>query len=118
VKGKTQRSKENGRSINTWVLILLSNNYIVKKQQAKILIIAAYKLQKGRQLGANKRIFFSSKYDSLKSIKMTSPIMDKHFHLNKQFQNIVAGILSFQKLFDVDVLGFQIEPCCRYFGLF
>jgi hypothetical protein len=27
--------------------------------------------------------------------------MDKHFHLNKQFQNIVVGILSFQKLFDV-----------------
>jgi hypothetical protein len=30
----------------------------------------------------------------------------------------VAGILRFQKWFDVDVLGFQIELCCRYFGLF
>jgi hypothetical protein len=40
-----------------------------------------------------------------------------HFHLNKQFQNVV-GILRFQKWFDVDVLGFQIELCCRYFDLF
>jgi hypothetical protein len=30
----------------------------------------------------------------------------------------VVGILSFQKWFDVDVLGFQIELCCRYLGLF
>jgi hypothetical protein len=29
----------------------------------------------------------------------------------------VIGI-GFQKLFEVDVLGFQIELCCRYFGLF
>ncbi len=30
----------------------------------------------------------------------------------------VVGILRFWKWFDVDVLGFQIHPCCRYFGLF
>jgi hypothetical protein len=31
----------------------------------------------------------------------------------------VVGILRFQKwLNDVDVLGFQIELCCRYFGFF
>jgi hypothetical protein len=24
----------------------------------------------------------------------------------------------FQKWFDVDILGFQIELCCRHFGLF
>jgi hypothetical protein len=29
-----------------------------------------------------------------------------------------VGILSFLKWFDVDVLGFQIELCCRYFDLF
>ncbi len=38
----------------------------------------------------------------------------KHFNLNKQFQNIrVVSILRFQKWFDVDILGFQIEHCCR-----
>ncbi len=31
-----------------------------------------------------------------------------HFHLNKQFQNIVLSILAFQKWFGVDVLDFQI----------
>jgi hypothetical protein len=31
---------------------------------------------------------------------------------------LVVGILRFQKWFDADVLGFQIELCCRYFGLF
>jgi hypothetical protein len=30
----------------------------------------------------------------------------------------VVSILRFQKWFDVDVLGFQVELCCRYFGLF
>jgi hypothetical protein len=30
----------------------------------------------------------------------------------------VVGILRFQKWFDVDILGFQIELCCRFFGLF
>jgi hypothetical protein len=29
----------------------------------------------------------------------------------------VVGFLWFQKLFDTDVLGFQIELCCRCFGL-
>jgi hypothetical protein len=28
-----------------------------------------------------------------------------------------VAILRFQKWFDVDVLDFQIELCCRYFGL-
>jgi hypothetical protein len=28
------------------------------------------------------------------------------------------SIARFQKWFDVDVLGFQIELCCRYLGLF
>jgi hypothetical protein len=41
-----------------------------------------------------------------------------HFHLNRQLQNVVVGILRFQKWFDVNVLGFQTELCCRYFGLF
>jgi hypothetical protein len=31
---------------------------------------------------------------------------------------LVVGILRFQKWFVLDVLGFQIELCCRYFGLF
>jgi hypothetical protein len=35
-----------------------------------------------------------------------------HFHLNKQYQNMVCCRYS-----KVDVLGFQIKPCCRYFGL-
>jgi hypothetical protein len=30
----------------------------------------------------------------------------------------VVGILRFQKWFDVDVLDFKIELCCRHFGLF
>jgi hypothetical protein len=30
----------------------------------------------------------------------------------------IVGILRFQKCFDVDALGFQIELICRYFGLF
>jgi hypothetical protein len=30
----------------------------------------------------------------------------------------VTGILRFQKWFGVEVLGFQIELCCRYCGLF
>jgi len=29
----------------------------------------------------------------------------------------VVGISRVQKWFDVDVLGFQIKLCCRYFGL-
>ncbi len=41
-----------------------------------------------------------------------------HFHLNKWFQNMFAVGIRFKKWFDVDVLGFQIELCCRYFGLF
>jgi hypothetical protein len=41
-----------------------------------------------------------------------------HFHLNKQFQNMVCCISRFQKWFDVDVLGFQIELYSKYFGLF
>jgi len=30
----------------------------------------------------------------------------------------IVGILRFQKFFDVDALGFQIELICRYFDLF
>jgi hypothetical protein len=30
----------------------------------------------------------------------------------------VVGILRVRKWFDVDVLGFQIEFRCRYFGIF
>jgi hypothetical protein len=30
----------------------------------------------------------------------------------------VVSILRFQRWFDVDVLGFQIQICYRYFGLF
>jgi hypothetical protein len=30
----------------------------------------------------------------------------------------VVGTLRFHKWFDLDVLGFQIKPCCRYFGHF
>ena len=41
-----------------------------------------------------------------------------HFHLNIFKTLFVVGILRFQKWFGVDVLGFQIELCCRYFGLF
>ncbi len=40
------------------------------------------------------------------------------FSLKKQFQNIVARILGFQKWFDIDVLAFQMKLCCRYFGIF
>ncbi len=29
----------------------------------------------------------------------------------------VVGISMFQKWFDVDILDFQIELCCRYFGM-
>jgi hypothetical protein len=29
----------------------------------------------------------------------------------------VVGIFRFHKWFDVDVLGFQVELCCGYFGL-
>jgi hypothetical protein len=37
-----------------------------------------------------------------------------NFHLNKQFQNMVCcRFLRFEKWFDLDVLGFQIELCCR-----
>jgi hypothetical protein len=39
------------------------------------------------------------------------------FCLSK-FIKFVVGILRFQKWFDVDVLGFQIQLCCRYSGLF
>ncbi len=44
-----------------------------------------------------------------------------HVHLNKQFLNMVCcRYFKVSKLrwFDVDVLGFQIELCCRYLGLF
>jgi hypothetical protein len=42
-----------------------------------------------------------------------------YFHLNKLFKPwFVVGILRFQKWFDVDVLGIQVELCCRHFGLF
>ncbi len=42
-----------------------------------------------------------------------------HFHLNKWFKTwFVVCILRFQKWFDADILGFQTELCCRYFGLF
>jgi hypothetical protein len=30
----------------------------------------------------------------------------------------IGLLIRFQKWFVVDVLGFQIELCCRYFGLF
>jgi hypothetical protein len=41
------------------------------------------------------------------------------FELSKQFQRIVCcRFLRFQKWFVVNVLGFQIEFCCRYFGFF
>jgi hypothetical protein len=33
-------------------------------------------------------------------------------------KKFVVGILRFLKWFDVDVLGFQIELCFSYFGLF
>ncbi len=44
-----------------------------------------------------------------------------HVHLNKQFLNMVCcRYFKVSKLrwFDVDVLGFQIELCYRYLGLF
>jgi hypothetical protein len=41
------------------------------------------------------------------------------FHLNSSFKTwFVGGILRFQKWLLVDVVGFQIKLCCRYFGLF
>jgi hypothetical protein len=44
---------------------------------------------------------------------------DLQFHQNKQFQYMVCcRYLRFQQWFNVDDLGFQIELCCRYFGLF
>ncbi len=39
-------------------------------------------------------------------------------YLGSLSQQIIVDILSFLKLFDIDVLGFQINLLCKHFGIF